>query len=216
MAGDDTNQVDMIGIVDYGSGNLLSVTNALAMIGADAQLCNTPQQLYAAERIILPGVGAFKNCIDNLRSRGFEETLHELAIVQHRPILGICVGMQMMARMSLEGGEQAGLGWFDADVVRLKPQPAQLRVPQIGWNDIEYRENCPLFSGLQQKPDMYFVHSYWMNCRDATNVSAWCEYGGRVTAAVWRDNIVGTQFHPEKSQDSGLRILENFADWTPG
>lgn len=206
----------MIGIVDYGSGNLRSVTNALAMIGADARLCSTPQQLDAAERIILPGVGAFKNCADNLRSRGFGEALHELVIVQRRPILGICVGMQLMARKSLEGGEQAGLGWFDAEVVRLEPQPEQLRVPQIGWNDIEYRENCPLFSGLRQKTDMYFVHSYWMNCRDKADISAWCDYGGRVTAVVCRDNIAGTQFHPEKSQDSGLRVLENFAGWTPG
>lgn len=205
----------MIGVVDYGSGNLLSVTNALAMIGADAQLCSTPDTLLAAERIILPGVGAFKNCADNLRSRGFEAVLQELVIVQRRPILGICVGMQLMARKSMEGGEQAGLGWFDADVVRFAPQPEQLRVPQIGWNDIEYRANCPLFSGLQQKTDMYFVHSYWMDCRNKADISAWCDYGGSVTAAVWRDNIAGTQFHPEKSQDSGLRILENFASWRP-
>jgi glutamine amidotransferase len=205
----------MIGIVDYGSGNLRSVTNALAMIGADARLCSTPQQLHGAERIILPGVGAFKSCADNLRSRGFEETLDELVIRQRRPILGICIGMQLMARKSLEGGEHTGMGWFDAEVVRLAPQPERLRVPQIGWNDIEYRDDCPLFFGLPQKPDVYFVHSYWMNCRDKADVGAWCDYGGRVTAAVWRGNIAGTQFHPEKSQDPGLRILENFVHWSP-
>ncbi|MBI3096126.1 MAG: imidazole glycerol phosphate synthase subunit HisH [Rhodocyclales bacterium] len=205
----------MIGVVDYGSGNLLSVTNALAMVGADAQLCSTPEQLAGAERIILPGVGAFGNCLDNLRCRGFDQALDELVIRQRRPILGICVGMQLMARKSLEGGEHAGLGWLDAEVVRLVPQPEQLRVPQIGWNDIEFRANCPLFAGLRQGTDVYFVHSYGMNCRDETDVGAWCDYGGRVTAAVWRDNIVGTQFHPEKSQDIGLRILENFVRWTP-
>jgi glutamine amidotransferase len=205
----------MIGIVDYGSGNLLSVTNALAMIGADARLCSTPQQLHEAERIVLPGVGAFKSCADNLRGRGFDEALDELVINQRRPILGICVGMQLMAHASLEGGKHAGLGWLDADVVRLAPQQAHLRVPQIGWNDIEYRPSCPLFSGLPQGADVYFVHSYWMQCRDETDVGAWCDHGGRVTAAVVRDNIAGTQFHPEKSQDVGMRILENFLRWKP-
>lgn len=205
----------MIGVVDYGSGNLLSVTNALAMVGAESRLCSTPEQLLSAERIVLPGVGAFKNCIDNLRGGGFDRVLDELVIRQRRPILGICVGMQLMARKSWEGGEHAGLGWFDAEIVRMAPQPAQLRVPQIGWNDIEYRENCPLFAGLPQKADVYFVHSYSMRCRNEADISAWCDYGGHITAAVWRDNIVATQFHPEKSQDFGLRILENFLRWTP-
>lgn len=205
----------MIGVVDYGSGNLQSITNALAWIGADAQRCSTPQQLYEAERIILPGVGAFKNCVDNLRSRGFDNALEELVILQRRPILGICVGMQLMASRSYEGGEYAGLGWFDAEVVRLAPQSARLRVPQISWNDIQYQENCPLFAGLPQHADLYFVHSYWMRCRDKAVVGAWCDYDGPVTAAVWRDNIAATQFHPEKSQDYGLRILENFVRWIP-
>lgn len=205
----------MIGIVDYGSGNLLSVTNALAMIGAEARLCSTPAQLREAERIILPGVGAFGNCAKSLRERGFDEALDELAVGQQRPILGICVGMQLMARKSFEGGDHAGLGWLDAEVVRLVPSPETLRVPQIGWNDIEYRADCPLFSGLPLKTDLYFVHSYWMDCGDELDAAAWCDYGGRITAAVMRGNIAGTQFHPEKSQDIGLRILENFVRWKP-
>ncbi len=205
----------MIGIVDYGSGNLLSVTNALAMVGVEARLCSTPEQLSSVERIILPGVGAFQSCVDNLRQRGFDLALDDLVIRQRRPILGICIGMQLMARKSWEGGEHDGLGWFDAEIVRLTPQPQQLRVPQIGWNDIEYRLDCPLFAGLPQRADMYFVHSYSMRCRQENEISAWCDYGGRVTAAVWRDNIVATQFHPEKSQDFGLRVLENFVRWTP-
>lgn len=206
----------MIGVVDYGSGNLRSIINALAMIGADAQLCHTPQQLREAERIILPGVGAFSSCIDNLRRLGFDRVLEDLVILQRRPVLGICVGLQLMARVSHEGGVHDGLGWFDAEVVRLAPRSESLRVPQIGWNEIEYREDCPLFSGLPQQLDLYFVHSYWMRCLDDAVVGAWCDYDGPVTAAVWRDNIAATQFHPEKSQDFGLRILENFVQWVPG
>ena len=205
----------MIGVVDYGSGNILSVTNALAMIGAEVRLCSTPEQLLFAERIVLPGVGAFKSCLDNLRDRGFERILDELVIRQRRPILGICVGMQLMARKSWEGGEHDGLGWFDAEILRMEPHQARLRVPQIGWNDIEYQANCPLFAGLPRNPDVYFVHSYSMHCQNKADISAWCDYGGHVTAAVWRDNIVATQFHPEKSQEFGLRMLENFIRWTP-
>ena len=205
----------MIGIVDYGSGNVRSVANALSMIGAEARLCSTPEQLGSAERLVLPGVGAFGHCIDSLRARGFDRVLETLVMRERRPILGICVGMQLMARSSTEGGAHAGLGWFDAGIERLAPAAARLRVPQVGWNAVEHREPCALFADVPQQADLYFVHSYWMRCRHDNDVVAWCDYDGRVTAAVQRDNIVATQFHPEKSQDFGLAILHNFVRWTP-
>ncbi len=205
----------MIAIVDCGINNLLSIHNALLSLGADARICSAPDDLDGVDRIVLPGVGAFKDCIHNLRSRGFEPALNELVMARGMPILGICLGMQVMARISHENGEHRGMGWIDAEIVRLAPQPDSLRVPQMGWNDVSYRAGSPLFSGLPQQCDVYFVHSYWMDCRDQTDVDAWCDYGGRVTVAVRRNNIVATQFHPEKSQDFGMRVLENFLGWSP-
>ena len=205
----------MIAIVDCGINNLLSIHNALLSLGADVRICSTPEDLGDADRIVLPGVGAFQDCMHNLRSRGFEPALDELVMVRGVPILGICLGMQVMARISHENGEHRGMGWIDAEIVRLAPQPDSLRVPQMGWNDVSYRAGSPLFSGLPQQCDVYFVHSYWMDCCDQNDVDAWCDYGGRVTAAVRRNNIVATQFHPEKSQDFGMRVLDNFLGWNP-
>ncbi len=132
-----------------------------------------------------------------------------------KPTLGICLGMQVMAKKSLEGGEFEGLGWFDAEVIRLSPAEANMRVPNIGWNDISYRKDVPLFSRLPAKPDFYLVHSYFMNATDANDVVATYDYSHAVTAAVLKNNIFATQFHPEKSQDHGLRILANFIEWKP-
>jgi len=205
----------MIAIVDCGINNLLSIHNALLSLGADVNVCTSPEQLEGSERIVLPGVGAFHDCIQSLRERGFESPLNELVMERGVPILGICLGMQVMARVGHENGHHRGLGWIDAEIVRLAPDPASLRVPHIGWNDIGFREGSPLFSGLPQHLDVYFVHSYMMSCVDNDDVEAWCDYGGRVTAAVRRKNIVATQFHPEKSQDLGLKILENFLAWNP-
>lgn len=205
----------MIGIVDYGMGNLLSVYHALDMIGAEPCICSQPDKLQDVERIILPGVGAFRDCMANLTRRAFVEALEEAVFRQGKPILGICLGMQVMASRSFEGGEHRGLGWFMADVVRLQPGDPTLRVPQIGWNEIRYRPASPLLAGLPPAPDFYFVHSYYVKCDDADDVEATCDYGGLVTAAVRKNNIVATQFHPEKSQDHGLKVLENFVRWKP-
>jgi len=205
----------MIGVVDYGMGNLCSVSNALEALGAKVKLCMTPEDMSDVERIILPGVGAFHDCMENLKRRGFAEALEEAVRRKGKPIMGICLGMQAMARRSFEGGECEGLGWFDADVVRLQPVGQSLRVPQIGWNDIRYRTDCPLFSSLPPAPDFYFVHSYFMKCDDGRDVAATCEYGGTITVSVCRDNIFATQFHPEKSQDFGLKVLDNFLAWNP-
>ena len=203
-----------VGVVDYGMGNLLSVRHALEMVGADVSICRTPEELDAVDRLVLPGVGAFGDCMKRLREAGLVEALNDAVRRGARPILGICLGMQAMASSSQEGGAHEGLGWFDADVVRLEPASG-LRVPQIGWNDVDYEPTSPLFRGLPPAPEFYFVHSYYMKCRTTACVDATCDYGGRVTAAVRRENIVATQFHPEKSQDYGLKVLENFLRWNP-
>jgi glutamine amidotransferase len=205
----------MIGLVDYGMGNLLSVYHALEMVGASTQICQQPEEITGMERLILPGVGAFRDCIASLKARGFVEALEECVLRQGKPIFGICLGMQAMARRSFEGGEYEGLGWLEADVVRLQPNDPKLRVPQVGWNEVTYRPNHPIFQGLSLTPDFYFVHSYYIKCDDERNVAATCDYGSMVTAAVWQNNIFATQFHPEKSQDHGLRVLENFLKWKP-
>lgn len=203
----------MIGIVDYGMGNLLSVKNALDMVGVSSKYCVEAKDLATVERLILPGVGAFRDCMRHLQEKGFVEALNEQVIHRKKPILGICLGMQAMARKSFEGGEYQGLGWFDADVVRLTPSDKNLKIPQVGWNDIAYRAGSPLFKGLPATVDVYFVHSLFMKCDSAEDIEASCDYGGPVTAAVRKGHIFATQFHPEKSQDHGLKILENFIRW---
>jgi glutamine amidotransferase len=205
----------MVGIVDYGMGNLLSVQSAVEMAGAEPRICARPEELAEVERIILPGVGAFRDCVENLRRGGFVEALEEQVIQGGKPIFGICLGMQAMARTSEEGGLYRGLGWFEADVVRLQPDDLTLRVPQIGWNDVDYRRDSPLFAGEPAVVDFYFVHSYYMKCDRPEDVEGTCDYGGPVTAAVRKGNIFATQFHPEKSQDHGLKLLENFLAWKP-
>lgn len=205
----------MVGVIDYGMGNLFSVRHALEMVGAVVRVCRNAGELDDMERIVLPGVGAFRDCIANLEMKGFVEALKRSVFEKGRPLFGICLGMQVLARKSFEGGEYKGLGWFEADVVRLAPGEPSLHVPQIGWNDVEYRSHSPLFDGVPSTPDFYFVHSYYMKCDEQNDVDAVCDYGGPVTAAVLKNNVFATQFHPEKSQDYGLKILENFLKWNP-
>lgn len=205
----------MIGIVDYGMGNLLSVYSAFDYLGIDVTICKTPEELEHADRIVIPGVGAFKDCIGKLRSENFVSRLNEEVLVKKKPTLGICLGMQVMASRSFEGGVHEGLGWFDADVIKLHPNDPALRIPNIGWNEISHREGFPLFKGIPQLADLYLVHSYYVKCNDSQNVVATYDYTFPVTAAITKGNIFATQFHPEKSQDFGLRILENFLNWNP-
>jgi glutamine amidotransferase len=205
-----------VGIVDYGMGNLLSVLHAVEAVGGEPVVCRDPGALHSTDRIILPGVGAFRDCIRNLAARGFVEVLRHAVLVDHRPIMGICLGMHAMAAWSEEGGERcAGLGWIAARVVRLNPAQQGLRVPQIGWNDVAYARESPLFRGLPDQPEFYFVHSYHVVCDDEDVVEATCDHGEPVTAAIRWNNVFATQFHPEKSQDHGLRLLENFLEWRP-
>jgi imidazole glycerol-phosphate synthase subunit HisH len=202
-----------IGIVDYGMGNLRSVYSALEAIGATPVICQEAQDLSQVDKIILPGVGAIGDCIHNLKNRGFVEVLNHQVLEKGKPILGICLGMQVMAKCSYEGGHYECLDWFNAEVVRLEPSDLNLRVPHVGWNNINYSSGSILFANLPASPDVYFVHSYHMQCSDSQDEIANCEYGGNVTVAVQKRNIMAVQFHPEKSQDYGLTILENFLRW---
>ncbi|MGC8667508.1 MAG: imidazole glycerol phosphate synthase subunit HisH [Chthonomonadales bacterium] len=201
-------------IVDYGMGNLLSVFHAFEMVGAEAVVTRDAHEILSADRVVLPGVGAFGDCMTNLRRFGLIEVLNKVR-ESGRPVLGICLGMQAMAAWSDEGGRHEGLGWFDAGVVRLTPSDTAYRVPHVGWNDIRWRRESPLFAGLPDNPDFYFVHSYAVRCASPGDVEAECDYGGIFTAAVRKENLFATQFHPEKSQDYGLQLLANFLDWKP-
>lgn len=203
----------MVGIIDYGMGNLHSVLNAVDHLGFEAHLCPEPGSLDSCSRLILPGVGAFRDCMTRLRDSGFIPALNTKVLQEKLPILGICLGMQAMARSSEEGGTHAGLGWFEADVIRIRPDPPSLRIPHVGWNTTYLQPSCPLFRNLPPEADFYFVHSYHMQCDHPEDRVAWCEYGGCITAAVYRGNLFATQFHPEKSQEFGLRVLENFLTW---
>jgi glutamine amidotransferase len=205
----------MIGIIDYGMGNLLSVYSAFDYLGADVKICRHPEELKSVDKIVIPGVGAFKDCIEKITSFHFDVALEEETIKKGKPTLGICLGMQVMAKKSFEGGEFVGLGWFDAEVIRLRNPNLEKRVPNVGWNDISYKDDISLFKGLPATPDFYLVHSFFMNASDDKDVVAVYDYDQTVTAAVLKDNIFATQFHPEKSQDHGMKILENFIEWNP-
>ena len=198
----------MVAVVDYGYGNLRSVLNALEFVGAEARLAAQPEQLEGADRVILPGVGAFRDAIAALRERGFGEALPALA-GEGRPLLGICLGMQLLATKSLEFGEYEGLGLLPGVVERLDV-PDELRVPHVGWNDLLIQRESKLFDGFPDDPTCYFVHSYHLVPDDPELLTATTEYGGPVSACAERDNVYAAQFHPEKSQRDGLKLLENF------
>lgn len=205
----------MIAVVDYGMGNLHSVRNALDMIGADVCVTNRPEDLRRAERIILPGVGAFGECAKSLRASGMVEALEEEVLRKGKPFYGVCVGMQVLAREGYELGTHAGLNWIPATVKRFEVRAQNLKVPHVGWNEIAPLNGSSLLEGFRKDPTFYFVHSYHLAPDEPGWTAATCDYGGEFTAAVLRDNIFATQFHPEKSQQNGLRLLENFMRWKP-
>jgi glutamine amidotransferase len=204
----------MIAIVDYGMGNVRSIRNALHWLGHEASVTADHEVIRDAERLILPGVGAFGEAMESIRSLGLDELLLR-ELEAGKPLLGVCLGMQLLARQSSEHGEHKGLGWFDAEVHPLIV-PAPLKVPHVGWNEITFAPDERLFAELKgASRDFYFVHGFHMVCRNTGDVIATCEYGATITAAVRRRSVVATQFHPEKSQDNGLRVLENFLLWNP-
>jgi imidazole glycerol-phosphate synthase subunit HisH len=201
----------MISIVDYGMGNLRSVHKALEKLGNEAQLVSTAREIGAAERLIVPGVGAFGDAMKGLAARGLIEPIRAYARTG-RPVLGICLGMQIMFEESEEDPGVEGLGIVPGNVVRFRTR--ELKVPHMGWNSLEVSAGSRLLAGLDQAPHVYFVHSYFVAPRRAAVAAATTEYGGKFVAAIESGNIMGTQFHPEKSQDTGLRILTNFANWS--
>ena len=211
-----------VAIIDYGSGNLASAAKALERAaqesGGGQRILVTARadDVTAAERIVLPGVGAFADCMQGLvKLPGMIEALHEAVIVHARPFLGICVGMQLMATRGLEHGEHKGFGWIAGDVVKLTPQDPALKVPHMGWNTLRVKRDHALLAGLKPDDHAYFLHSYHLRTAKADTLLADTDYGGTVTAVVGRDNLVGTQFHPEKSQRVGLALLANFLKWRP-
>ena len=203
----------MITIVDYQMGNLRSVSKAVERVGEQAHITSNPTEIAEAERLILPGVGAFRDAIAELRSRDLVSPIQDF-IESRRPFLGICLGLQMLFETSYEGGQYEGLGIIPGEVVRFQV-PAPLKVPHMGWNEIELRQDCPIMSGIESGTHFYFVHSYYVRPTDSSFVAIEADYGGPFCAAVWRDNLFATQFHPEKSQASGLKLLENFASFQP-
>jgi glutamine amidotransferase len=207
-------------IIDYGSGNLRSAAKAFErMAGADGpeiRVSDNAEDVARAERIVLPGVGAFADCKAGVEALdGMREALEEAVIRRGVPFIGICVGMQLMARMGHENGSHEGFGWIDGEVVPLAPANG-LKVPHMGWNDLAIpAPGHDVLTGLENGAHAYFVHSYHMRCARADDVIATVEYGAALTAIVGRDNMIGTQFHPEKSQQAGLRLIANFLEWQP-
>ena len=199
----------MLVIVDYGLGNLGSVGNMLRRIGVTSRISSSADDVKSASALVLPGVGAFDVGMRNLRARGLVEPLRERVLEQGCPILGICLGMQLLTRASEEGEEQ-GLGWIQATTKRFDLAGTSLPVPHMGWNDTRTTD-ATLFHDLPDDARFYFVHSYHVVCDDPADVAATCRYGGDVTAAIHHGNIYGTQFHPEKSHKFGMRVLQNFA-----
>lgn len=219
-------------IIDYGSGNLHSVLKAFDLQAQKherrAKLTSDPAALSAASHIVLPGVGAFGDCVAGLKALpGMWEALNEAVLEQKKPFFGICVGMQMMLERGLEHGEHEGLGWIGGQVVALGSRDAvrpiarsssatqgkTLKIPHMGWNTLEITQAHPVLSQLQQGDHAYFVHSFHAQCANSEHVLAISDYGGPITACIGRDHLIGTQFHPEKSGEVGLRMIEQFILW---
>lgn len=212
-----------VAIVDYGSGNLRSAAKAFERAAGGAHeiaVTSDPDKVAASDRIVLPGVGAFGDCRRGLFAvDGMADALNDAVVSRGRPFLGICVGMQLMAQRGLEHGSHDGLGWISGVVDAIAPVADSgalpLKVPHMGWNELVIRKRHPVLEGLEDGQHAYFVHSYAMQTDDADAVLAETDYGGAITAIVGRDNLIGTQFHPEKSQRTGLRLIANFLGWRP-
>jgi len=203
-----------VAVIDYGMGNLHSVSKALTKAGAERViLTDSADELLAADRIIFPGVGALRDSIDAIKSRGLDEVLR--LSIEQKPVMGICLGMQALFEFSEENGGITGLGLLKGQVRRFqrKDETAMLKIPHMGWNEVHQREPHPLWEGIEQNSRFYFVHSYYVDATQTEVVSGETDYGIRFTSAVAQGNLFAVQFHPEKSQVSGLRLLANFLQW---
>ncbi|HNR94037.1 MAG TPA: imidazole glycerol phosphate synthase subunit HisH [Kiritimatiellia bacterium] len=205
----------MIGIIDYGMGNLGSVGNACRFIGAPAKIVTTPGDLSGCGAMILPGVGAFGDCVSHMTRHGFIDPVRDW-IAAKKPFLGICLGLQMLFEGSEESPGVPGLGVFRGQAKKFR-LGSDFKVPQIGWNQVQQRQPaCPLFAGVPDNSFFYFVHSFYVEPEDAAITAGTTDYGMTYTSAVWKDNVMAVQFHPEKSHDTGLRMLKNFAELGTG
>ena len=211
-----------LAIIDYGSGNVRSVSRALesaaagAGVSLETDLTDNPDLIRRADRIVLPGVGHFADCAAGLAAReGVIQAMVEAVFRGGRPFLGVCVGMQLMADVGREDADTRGLGWIPGAVEKLKPNNPDLPIPHMGWNVLTDLKSHPVLANLGKEPHVYFVHSYALTPEHRDHVAATCNYGGKFTAAVARDNMFGTQFHPEKSQVAGQTLLANFLRWKP-
>jgi glutamine amidotransferase len=200
----------VVAIIEYGVGNIDSVARGIEYCGGTPLVTEEPKDLRKATHIILPGVGAFSGAMDNLRARGFEDELNEHVIQKAVPFLGICLGMQCLGAKSDEGTETRGLGWIDGEVIRLQSVDSTEKVPHVGWNRVEFDKASPLSEKIENGKDFYFVHSYHLRCNNPDDVLATTPYCGKFSSAIARDNILGVQFHPEKSQKAGFQLLRNF------
>ncbi len=201
-------------IVDYQSGNISSVINSFTEVAkgkVNLEVTSDINKVKSSDKIILPGQGSFKSCVDSLKSiNGLVDTLKEFAIINKKPLLGICVGLQMFADIGYEEEKTKGLGWISGKVSKIDNQEGKFKLPHIGWNEIEIQKESKIFKDIKNKSHMYFVHSYEFIPEDKSVISATAEYSSKIVCSVERDNLYGTQFHPEKSDKTGLKIIENF------
>lgn len=198
----------MIAIIDYDAGNIKSVEKAIAALGEKAVLTRNPEQIYAAEKVILPGVGSFADAMEKLHRYGLVEVIKKV-VENKTPFLGICLGLQLLFERSDEGEGVAGLGILEGEILRIPDAPG-LKIPHIGWNSLDFPREGRLFKGLEENSYVYFVHSYYLKAKDESIVTATTDYGTLIHASVEKDNVFACQFHPEKSSDVGLTILKNF------
>ena len=204
----------MIAIIDYGAGNIQSVAKALTHIGCDCLVTRNKDEILKADGAVLPGVGSFGDTVDSLNKYGIKDAIKEY-IASGKPFLGICLGMQLLFPASGESPEAEGLGIYEGSITRI-PNGAGLKIPPMGWNSLAINPESRLFKGIGKNPYVYFVHSYFLHAADRELVAATTEYGVTIDAAVERGNVFATQFHPEKSGETGLRILRNFAEIVEG
>ena len=207
-------------IIDYDSGNLHSASKAFERMAqetnaGEVRVSADPAMVAKADRLVLPGDGAFPACRKALVESDVFEAMIETVFERGRPFLGICVGMQMMAQKGFEYEATSGLGWIDGEIHKIKPNEPALKIPHMGWNNLSFDRPHPLLRNVPDGSHAYFVHSYHMEMRDPAHRLAHCDYGGDVTAIVGHANVIGTQFHPEKSQEAGLRLIANFLNWAP-
>ena len=203
-------------IVDYQSGNISSVINSFTEVSkskVNLEVTSDIKKIKSSDKIVLPGQGSFKSCVDSLNSiNGLVDTLKEFAITNKKPLLGICVGLQMFADVGYEEAETRGLGWISGKVSKIDNQNGKFKLPHIGWNEIEIQKQSKIFRDIKNKSHMYFVHSYEFTPEDKSVISSTTEYSSKIVCSVERENLFGTQFHPEKSDKIGLQIIRNFID----